>query len=254
MPKPMPLPDPTPVIPMGDSALRIVLGDQPDAATVARVQALAALLRGHPLPGQRDVVPAYTTVTLHYRPEVLAADDDPSGLRPPWQRLADQVRGLLRQLRRVPPAAGREVVVPVWYGGEAGPDLADVAHACGLDAEDVVRRHLASAHQVCMLGFAPGFPFITGLDPLLRTARRGTPRTRIPPGSVAIAREQTCIYPLETPGGWNLIGRTPLGLFDPTATPPSRLQPGDRIRFEAIDAERYSELLAQRGAAPGGVA
>lgn len=234
------------VSPMGDSALRIVLGEQPDATTVARVQALAALLRRHPLPGQRDVVPAYTTVTLHYRPEALLEDADPAELRAPWQRLADQVTRLLRQLRRSAPVAGREVVVPVWYGGEAGPDLADVAHTCGLDETEVVRRHLASPHQVCMLGFAPGFPFITGLDPALRTARRATPRTRIPPGSVAIAREQTCIYPLETPGGWNLIGRTPLGLFDPATTPPSRLQPGDRIRFEAIDADRYAELLAER--------
>ena len=138
----------------------------------------------------------------------------------------------------------REVVVPVCYGGDAGPDLAAVAAHCGLSEAEVIARHLASAHQVCMLGFAPGFPFITGLDPALRTARRATPRTRIPPGSVAIAREQTCIYPLDTPGGWNLIGRTPLRLFDPAAQPPSLLRPGDRLRFEAIDADRFAELQA----------
>jgi inhibitor of KinA len=240
----MPLSRTTTVTPLGDSALRVVLGSEPDPATVARVQALARRLRERPLPGQRDVVPAYTTLTLHYRPEAVDGDGDDDDLRPPWQRLAAQLQALLGRGRRGAVPAAREVVVPVCYGGEAGPDLAAVAAHCGLSEAEVVARHLASAHQVCMLGFAPGFPFITGLDPALRTTRRATPRTRIPPGSVAIAREQTCIYPLATPGGWNLIGRTPLRLFDPAATPPSTLRPGDRIRFEAIDAERFAALSA----------
>ena len=235
----MPIRSPLQIAPLGDSALRIVLGEQPDAATVARVQAAVLRLQGAALPGVRDIVPAYTTITLHYRPEALA--DDPDALRAPWERLADGVRGLLAKPLRRPTAAAREVVVPVWYGGEAGPDLAEVARQCGLGEDEVVARHLASPHEVCMLGFAPGFPFITGLDTRLRTARRSTPRTRIPPGSVAIAREQTCIYPLDTPGGWNLIGRTPLRLFDPAAQPPSLLRPGDRLRFEAIDADRFAE-------------
>ena len=101
-----------------------------------------------------------------------------------------------------------------------------------------------------MLGFAPGFPFITGLDPSLRMPRRPTPRIRVPPGSVAIAREQTCIYPIETPGGWHLIGRTPWVLFDPAADPPSRLRPGDRLRFEPIDAARYREMAGEAPRAP----
>lgn len=232
--------------PLGDSALRVGLGTEPDAATVARVQAAAQVLRDAPPAGLREVVPAYTTLTLHYRPEDVAGE--PDDLRPPWQRLAAQVQALLRRPRRRAAVAAREVVVPVCYGGEAGPDLAAVAAHCGLSEDEVVRRHLASPHQVAMLGFAPGFPFITGLDSALRTARRATPRTRIPPGSVAIAREQTCIYPLETPGGWNLIGRTPLRLFDPAATPPSRLRPGDRLRFEAIDAGRFDALWAREHA------
>jgi inhibitor of KinA len=246
----MPIRDDATVTPLGDRALRIGLGEQPDAATVARVQALARWLREQPLSGQCDVVPAYTTVTLHYRPEALLDDTDPDDLRAPWERLAAQVRGLVRRARRGATGVSREVVVPICYGGEAGPDLAAVAYHCGLSEAEVIARHLASPHQVCMLGFAPGFPFITGLDPALRTARRATPRTRIPPGSVAIAREQTCIYPLETPGGWNLIGRTPLRLFDPAATPPSRLRAGDRIRFEAIDAARFEALQAETEAAP----
>ena len=140
-------------------------------------------------------------------------------------------------------SAGRSIDIPVCYGGEFGPDLDDVATACGLSAEQVIERHMQSAHRVYMLGFAPGFPFIGGLDPALKMPRRASPRTRIPPGSVGIARDQSCVYPLETPGGWNLIGRTPVRLFDPAANPPCLLAPGDRVRFVRIDEPTYQTLL-----------
>lgn len=233
---------------LGDSALRVGFGIEVDAATTALVQGFAQHMAGAPLPGVRDVVPAYTTVTLHYRPEQVAGRDN--DLRPAFERLREQVAACLATLQPAAPGTAREVVVPVWYGGEAGPDLDNVARHCGLSPEDVVARHVASAHRVCMLGFAPGFPFITGLDPALRTSRRATPRTHVPPGSVAIAREQTCIYPLDTPGGWNLIGRTPLVLFDPAGDPPSRLRPGDRLRFEPIAAERYHQMAGDAARTP----
>jgi inhibitor of KinA len=232
--------------PLGDSALRVGFGSEVDPQVSAQVQALARQLRQAPLPGQRDVVPAYTTLTLHYRPEAVAGDAD--DLRPPCERLAEQLRAALARTRAGAQLSGREIVVPVLYGGEAGPDLAAVASHCGLSEAEVIALHTASPHQVCMLGFAPGFPFITGLEARLRTARRATPRTHIPPGSVAIAREQTCIYPLDTPGGWNLIGRTPLALFDAQATPPSLLRAGDRLHFEPIDAARFAVLQAQADA------
>ncbi len=115
-----------------------------------------------------------------------------------------------------------------------------------LAIDQVIDLHLQSPHRVYMLGFAPGFPFIGGLDPALAMPRRASPRTRIPPGSVAIARDQTCIYPLETPGGWNLIGRTPLRLFDPSADPPCLMAPGDAVRFVRIDSKAYQDLLEER--------
>lgn len=229
---------------LGDSALRVGFGSEVDAATTALVQGFAQRMAGAPLRGVRDVVPAYTTVTLHYRPEQVASGD--TDLRPAFERLREQVAATLDTLPPATPGTAREVVVPVWYGGDAGPDLDSVAGHCSLSPDEVVARHVASAHRVCMLGFAPGFPFITGLDPALRTPRRATPRTHVPPGSVAIAREQTCIYPLDTPGGWNLIGRTPLVLFNPADDPPSRLRPGDRLRFEPITAERFYQMADDR--------
>jgi len=243
---PNPPTDSESIEPVGDRCLLIRLGTEVDPATSARVHALVRRLREQPIAGVRDVVPAFTTVALHYRPECFG----PS----PFATLREQ---LLERLSRPLEAAadsGRVVEVPVCYGTadkDYGPDLAEVAQRCGLSPAEVVERHLASAHRVYMLGFAPGFPFIGGLDPTLSMPRRAQPRTRIPPGSVAIAREQTCIYPLETPGGWNLIGRTPLRLFDPAAEAPCRLAPGDTIRFVAIGQADYLALLAeQQGARP----
>jgi KipI family sensor histidine kinase inhibitor len=135
--------------------------------------------------------------------------------------------------------AGRVVRVPVCYGGEHGPDLEEVAIACGLTTDQVVLAHVASDHVVFMLGFSPGFPYIGGLDPALSMPRRATPRTSIPAGTVAIARDQTAIYTFETPGGWNLIGRTPMKLFDPLAEPPCRLQAGDQIRFVPMPPDEF---------------
>ena len=138
------------------------------------------------------------------------------------------------------------VEIPVCYGGEYGPDLLDVAHLSGLDAAQVGARHAAVEYRVAMLGFAPGFPYLLGLDPSLHAPRRATPRTRVPAGSVAIGGAQTGMYPCELPGGWQLIGRTPLALFDAQRDPPCLLAPGDRVRFCAIDASRFAELAGKR--------
>jgi inhibitor of KinA len=230
---------------VGDRCLLVGLGTEVDPATSARVHALVRRLQEQPIAGVRDVVPAFTTVALHYRPECFGATPFATLRQLLLQRLATPLEGAAD--------SGRLVEVPVCYGAadnDYGPDLGEVARRCGLPPEEVIARHQASTHRVYMLGFAPGFPFIGGLDPALSMPRRAQPRTRIPPGSVAIAREQTCIYPLETPGGWNLIGRTPLRLFDPAAEPPCRLAPGDAIRFVPIDKSAYLALLAEPRPAP----
>lgn len=133
-------------------------------------------------------------------------------------------------------AAGRRIDIPVRYGGTDGPDLARVAEHCGMTPDEVVRRHTACDYVVYFLGFQPGFAYLGGLDERLHTPRRDEPRLTVPPGSVGIGGAQTGIYPLATPGGWQLIGRTSLSLFDPLADPPTRLAPGDRVRFVAEHA------------------
>jgi inhibitor of KinA len=210
------------IVPLGDRALIVELGQRVDPAISARARAVAEHLLRARLPGVTDVVPAFTTVGIHYRPEAILA------------------RGIAPQ-----GAAARVVEVPVCYGGEFGPDLAEVAAACKLTPDEVIALHAASPHVVHMLGFAPGFPYMGGLDARLGVPRRATPRTAVPAGSVAIARDQSAIYPLEAPGGWNLIGRTPLRLFRPAADPPCLLQPGDEVRFMAIAPERFRSLQEQ---------
>lgn len=226
------------IAPLGDRALVIEFGQRVDRDISARARAVAGHLLRTPLPGVTDVVPAFTTVALHYRPAAFAAGEAP------YEQLRRQVEAILAGGVGSERSAMRVVEVPVCYGGEFGPDLDEVAAACALTADDVIALHAASPHVVFMLGFAPGFPYLGGLDARLSVPRRATPRTAVPVGSVAIARDQSVIYPLETPGGWNLIGRTPLRLFRPHSEPPCLLQTGDEVRFVAIAPERYRELEA----------
>jgi inhibitor of KinA len=219
--------------PLGDRALLAVLGDAIDPDLNDRVHALAGAIRDAGLPGIRDLVPAYATLAVHYDPERWTGDGGA-----PARVLARELLALWAGTATAAGSGSRVVTIPVRYGGEWGPDLADVAGHCGLSEAEVVRRHTDRDYRVFMLGFAPGFPYLGGLDPALATPRRATPRTRIPAGSVGIAGAQTGIYPLETPGGWQIIGRTDLRLFDPALAEPCRLRPGDRLRFVAAREER----------------
>jgi len=222
--------------PMGDRCLIIEFESRVDPEINARVRSLAEYLLAHPIAGVVDVVPAFTTVAIHYRPEAVG-DGAPN--EPPYLRLCRSIERILAQGVTRTHAGARVVDVPVCYGGEFGPDLDEVAVLRELTPQQVIELHAASPHQVYMLGFAPGFPYLGGLDPRLEMPRRATPRTKVAAGSVAIAREQSAIYSIETPGGWNLLGRTPLRLFTPEADPPCLLQPGDNVRFVPITAEQF---------------
>jgi len=227
--------------PLGDSALLVRLGDGIDPATNRCALALAENLRAAALPGIRDIAPAYASVCVHYDIAALAGA---AGAGSPHQRLAVQLGEIAAKFLEAKTAgtdteAGGEspmLEIPVRYGGEFGPDLGDVAAQAGIDEQAVIERHANGDYRVAMLGFMPGFPYLLGLDESLHTPRRASPRTRVPAGSVAIGGAQTGIYPRELPGGWQLIGRTPLVLFDPTRGQPALLQPGQRVRFRAIDA------------------
>jgi len=222
---------------LAEDALLLRFGERIDSELNARVQAAAARLRQR-LP-QLECVPAYASLLLRFDPSSWAEHDGDE----PHRCLQDAVNAVLGESDTIA-ATPRERVIPVCYGGEYGPDLADVAAHCGLAADALITRHTAAEYRVAMLGFAPGFPYLLGLDPQLAVPRRRDPRQRVPAGSVAIGGSQTGIYPEVLPGGWQLIGRTPLRLFDAMARPPSLLAAGDRVRFQAIDEDSFRQLAA----------
>ncbi|HJU26533.1 MAG TPA: 5-oxoprolinase subunit PxpB, partial [Rhodanobacteraceae bacterium] len=210
--------------PLGEDALLLRFGDSIDAAVNARVHAAFARLRAANLSGVQDIAPAYASLLLRFDPLAWGAQDGES----PHAHLRSAIDSILHD--GAPPASemgSRAVDIPVCYGGDFGPDLGGVASHSGLDAREVIARHTAAEYIVAMLGFAPGFPYLLGLDPALQIPRRATPRTRVPAGSVAIGGAQTGIYPRELPGGWQIISRTPAVLFDPQRDPPALLAPGD---------------------------
>lgn len=224
---------------LAEDALLLRFGESIAPEVNARVHAAASRLQARL--GGVECVPAYASLLLRFEPAQWIGRTQAS----PWQRLRDAVAAVLAEAQDADMPA-REVSVPVWYGGEAGPDLRDVAAHAGLGVDEVIARHSAVGYRVAMLGFAPGFPYLLGLDPALAMPRRADPRLSVPAGSVAIGGSQTGIYPQALPGGWQLIGRTPLVLFDARAQAPSLLQPGDRVTFQPIDRATYQHLMRER--------
>lgn len=229
--------DPPRFLPAGDSALLVEFGDEIDPALNACVHVLAQTLRDRQVPGLGEAVPTYRSLLLHYDPLHLT-----------FAEVSALVGEALVQSQTGAPAKARLVEIPVCYGGEFGPDLAFVARHNGLSPEEVIRLHSSALYPVYMLGFSPGFAYLGGLPKAIATPRLATPRTQVPAGSVGIAGQQTGIYPIATPGGWQLIGRTPLRLFNPHREPPVRLSPGDRVRFVPIEAEQFAALWEQEWA------
>lgn len=222
--------------PVGDRCLIIRLGDRVDIDVSQTVHAVAARLMAQSLPGVIDVVPAFTTVALHYRAPGANA----------YRDLKRAVDALLADGIPTLPPSSRVVEIPACYGGEYGPDLEDLAAQCGLAPDEVVRRHAASPLVLYTFFFSPGNPFAGPVDPSLQAPRRRSPRTHVPAGSVAIANGITTIYQNDSPGGWNIIARTPWNLFDARQDPPTRLQLGDQLRFVPISPERFAELREAR--------
>ncbi|WP_333680211.1 5-oxoprolinase subunit PxpB [Dyella sp.] len=222
--------------PLAEDAWLLRFGDTIDAGVNARVLAAAARLQAEL--GDVECVPAYASLLLRFDPARWLDDEGHFSAR----CLRDAI-GAVLQSSGEPETASREVTIPVCYGGAAGEDLHAVAAHAQLSADEVIARHTGVTYRVAMLGFAPGFPYLLGLDPALAMPRRSHPRIRVPAGSVAIGGQQTGIYPQALPGGWQLIGRTPLRLFDVAAEQPSLVQPGDYVRFQAIDEREYRRRL-----------
>lgn len=207
---------------MGEAAVLAEAEGDADGAANRAALAAAAALEADPPPGLVATVPAIASLLVCFDPLVT-----------PHAAIAERLRAALAAAAEAPPA-GRLVAIPVRYGGEAGPDLDEAATSLGLTPDGLVELLCAEPHGVMMIGFAPGYPYIGPLPPALHLPRRATPREAVPPGSVAIAAGLAGIYPARLPGGWHLLGRTELRLFDPAADPPALLAPGDRVQFEAL--------------------
>ena len=214
-----------------DSALCVIFGDEISEKINDRVRAFARAVEDARIPGVVETVPAYCAVTVHYAPERIG-----------YLRLYERLYGLLETAEAGAPEPGRVLSVPVLYGGDHGPDLAFVARHAGLTEAEAVALHTAPDYRVYMLGFLPGFCYLGGLDERLHTPRLTTPRVRIPAGAVGIAGGQTGIYPLPSPGGWQLIGQTPLRLYDPHRETPILLEAGMTLRFYAVGPEEYEAV------------
>lgn len=219
------------VVAAGDAALIAEFDDRIDVAVNARAIALAQALREANVPGVRDIVPAYRAVTVYFDPLRTDATDLEVRLRAAAAVTAD-----------VLDTTGPLVHVPVCYDAEFGPDLETVAAFAGVSVGEVIDAHLARDYRVFMLGFVPGFAYMGPVDPRLAAPRRAEPRTAVPAGSVAVAGGQTGIYPSRTPGGWHLIGRTPMSLVSFDSPVPALFAPGDRVRFHQVDRAAFDEI------------
>ena len=216
------------VIPAGDSALVIEFEDRIDPDVNARAVRLADAIAAERIGGVRDVVPTYRSVAVYFDP-----------LRLQYDRLQDYLASVDPDANAAADRAVELIRIPVCYGGELGPDLAEVAGFGETTEEEVVRLHAGGSYRVYMLGFVPGFAYMCPVDSRIAMPRRPTPRVRVPLGSVGIGGIQTGIYPAETPGGWRIIGRTPVKPFDPMRTTPFLMKAGDTVQFYPIDRAEY---------------
>ncbi len=208
--------------PLGDSAILVQLGDAIHPALNARVHALDALLQT--IPAIVETVPSYSAVLVHYDP-----------LATSYTQIKNSIEEKISLLNDSTHRPSRRLEIPVFYGGASGPDLEPAAATLGLSPSELIRLHSERQYTVYMMGFTPGFPYMGILDEKLILPRLSSPRPRVPAGSVAIAGSQTGIYPIDSPGGWHILGRTPLTLFDPTSENPFLFAPGDVVKFVPME-------------------
>jgi inhibitor of KinA len=211
---------------------------------VAKIAAvLTAAKEAGRLTGVLDIVPAMVTVGIHYLPEMIRCGD---GEGSPYKAFCQQIIAILQAPFSASIHSPRQIEIPVCYGGQFGPDLNQTAESCGLSPSELIEKHTTQWLDVLMLGFAPGHAYIGTLDNTLNPARRTTPRTRVPQGSIGLANRQSVIYPMDLPGGWNIIGRTPLPLFDSDRQTPCLLRNADHVKFFAIDESTFYAMTQEK--------
>ena len=228
--------------PLGDAAATIEFASRIDPDAHEQVRALVRHLESCQFPGMIEYVPSFSSVTVFYDPREVKRrmqTDGRTGSLTAFQLVSEWLLKVVAAPVEAKRQAPRIVAVPVCYGGEYGPDLGYVAEYHGLTEKEVIEIHSRAEYTVYMIGFAPGFPYLGGMSERIATPRRSNPRLTIPAGSVGIGGQQTGIYPIETPGGWQVIGKTPVRLFQPEKHPPSLLMAGDVIRFLPITPEEF---------------
>lgn len=215
----------------GDTSVSVEFGNEISTEINARIRAFNIALKKKSVPGIVETVPTYRSLTVHYRPEIIR-----------FEKLIDAMSGLMDSLSEIeiPPAS--VVELPVLYGGEVGPDLDFVAKHNGKTIEEVIKTHSEPEYLIYMLGFTPGFPYLGGMSPHIAAPRLTSPRVKIPGGSVGIAGTQTGVYPIDSPGGWQLIGQTPLKLYDAQRETPILLQAGQFIKFRPIEKAEFDAI------------
>ncbi|MFD1032771.1 5-oxoprolinase subunit PxpB [Metaplanococcus flavidus] len=223
--------------PLGDQAIVIEVGTAINEYTQKNILAMSSFLEGNAPQWMTEYIPAFTTISVVYNP-----------LQVTFGEAKTELASLLKTASKITPPPSRKIEIPVCYGGEYGPDLEFVAQHNGLSTEEVIAIHTGADYTVHMIGFAPGFPYIGGMPEKIAAPRKDSPRVSIPERSVGIAGSQTGIYPISTPGGWQLIGRTPLRLFLPENDIPSLLRAGDKITFHQVSEDEYTALEAKENA------
>ncbi|MGN0954046.1 5-oxoprolinase subunit PxpB [Dialister sp.] len=229
---------------VGEAAVLVVFGHTISPDIQRKIQSLEEYTEAHPFDGFEECVASYTGLTVYYNPwKVFEAYPD----KRPGDTMRELISSYVHSAEMISPSAPRQVEIPVCYGGVYGPDLSYVAEFHHMTQEEVVKIHTAPEYLVYMLGFCPGFPYMGGMDRRIATPRRASPRLAIPAGSIGIAGEQTGGYPLSTPGGWQLIGRTPVDMFRPdNQEEPTLLKAGDHVRFRAVSEEEYKRIRGEK--------
>ena len=217
----------------GDSSILLQFGNTIDPAINRKIAATVQLMREQHINGVTDVIPAFCSLLINYDPRVISYE---------------QIKRRMEALVKIDVTAGdtrkRVFEIPVCYGGEYGPDIQNIADHAGMSVEEVIQVHTSRDYLIYMLGFLPGFTYLGGLDERIHTPRLANPRIRIPAGSVGIGGSQTGIYPMDSPGGWQLMGQTPVKTYDPERKPPILVEAGDYIRFVPIDEDEFNRIKA----------